>query len=82
MWVAAFFGMATKYAEGVLAIKYREVDENGEMSGGPMYYIEKGVGNKFLANMFAFFGIAVALLGIGTFGQVNSISKAALISDV
>ena len=80
MWVAAFFGMATKYAEGVLAIKYREVDENGEMSGGPMYYIEKGVGNKFLANMFAFFGIAVALLGIGTFGQGNSISKAALIS--
>lgn len=80
MWVATFFGMATKYAEGVLAIKYREVDENGEMSGGPMYYIEKGVGNKFLANMFAFFGIAVALLGIGTFGQVNSISKAALIS--
>ena len=80
MWVAAFFGMAIKYAEGVLAIKYREVDENGEMSGGPMYYIEKGVGNKFLANMFAFFGIAVALLGIGTFGQVNSISKAALIS--
>ena len=80
MWIAAFFGMATKYAEGVLAIKYREVDENGEMSGGPMYYIEKGVGNKFLANMFAFFGIAVALLGIGTFGQVNSISKAALIS--
>lgn len=80
MWVAAFFGMATKYAEGVLAIKYREVDENGEMYGGPMYYIEKGVGNKFLANMFAFFGIAVALLGIGTFGQVNSISKAALIS--
>ena len=80
MWVAAFFGMATKFSEGVLAIKYREVDENGEMSGGPMYYIEKGVGNKFLANMFAFFGIAVALLGIGTFGQVNSISKAALIS--
>lgn len=80
MWVAAFFGMATKYAEGVLAIKYREFDEKGEMSGGPMYYIEKGVGNKFLANMFAFFGIAVALLGIGTFGQVNSISKAALIS--
>lgn len=80
MWVAAFFGMATKYAEGVLAIKYREIDENGEMSGGPMYYIEKGVGNKFLANMFAFFGIAVALLGIGTFGQVNSISKAVSIS--
>ena len=46
MWIAAFFGMATKYAEGVLAIKYREVDENGQMSGGPMYYIEKGTGNK------------------------------------
>ena len=41
MWIAAFFGMATKYAEGVLAIKYREVDENGQMSGGPMYYIER-----------------------------------------
>ena len=80
MWIAAFFGMATKYAEGVLAIKYREVDENGQMSGGPMYYIEKGLGNKFLAKMFAVFGVGVALLGIGTFGQVNSISKAALIS--
>ena len=79
MWVAAFFGMATKYAEGVLAIKYREVDENGQMSGGPMYYIEKGVGNKFLAKMFAVFGVGVALLGIGTFGQVNSIASAAKI---
>lgn len=76
MWIAAFFGMATKYAEGVLAIKYREVDENGQMSGGPMYYIEKGTGNKFLAKMFAIFGVAVALLGIGTFGQVKSISSA------
>ena len=77
MWVAAFFGMATKYAEGVLAIKYREVDENGQMSGGPMYYIEKGVGSKVLAKMFAIFGVAVALLGIGTFGQVNAIASAA-----
>ena len=76
MWIAAFFGMATKY---VLAIKYREVDENGQMSGGPMYYIEKGVGNKFLAKMFAVFGVGVALLGIGTFGQVNSIASAAKI---
>lgn len=80
MWIAAFFGMATKYAEGVLAVKYREFDENGEISGGPMYYIEKGLKNKFLAKIFAFFGILVALFGIGTFGQVNSISKAALIS--
>lgn len=77
MWVAAFFGMATKYAEGVLAIKFRTVDENGQVSGGPMYYIEKGLGKKFkpLAIFFAFSGILVALLGIGTFSQVNSISS-------
>ena len=80
MWIAAFFGMATKYAEGVLAIKYREVDENGQMSGGPMYYIEKGTGNKLLAKIFAVFGIGVALLGIGTFGQVKSISDAVAIT--
>ncbi|MBE6024276.1 MAG: sodium:alanine symporter family protein [Cellulosilyticum sp.] len=77
MWVAAFFGMATKYAEGVLAIKYRSVDANGQVSGGPMYYIEKGLGKKFkfLAVLFAVFGIMVALLGIGTFTQVNSIAS-------
>ncbi|WP_410495674.1 sodium:alanine symporter family protein [Cellulosilyticum sp. ST5] len=76
MWIAAFFGMATKYAEGVLAIKYRTVDANGQISGGPMYYIEKGLGRKFkpLAIFFAVSGILVALLGIGTFSQVNSIS--------
>lgn len=77
MWMAAFFGMATKYAEGLLAIKYRVTDENGEMSGGPMYYIEKGLGNKFLAKAFALFGIGVAFFGIGTFPQVNAISTAA-----
>ena len=76
MWIAAFVGMATKYAEGFLAVKYRECDENGQMCGGPMYYIEKGTGNKLLAKLFAFFGLAVALLGIGTFGQVKSISDA------
>ncbi|ASW44494.1 alanine/glycine:cation symporter family protein [Clostridium isatidis] len=76
MLVAAFFGMATKYAEGLLAIKYREKDENGEMSGGPMYYIEKGLGLRWLAKIFAIFGVGVALLGIGTFGQVKSISEA------
>lgn len=80
MWIAAFFGMATKYAEGVLAIKYRQVDENGEMAGGPMYYLEKGTGSKVLAKFFAVFGVAVALLGIGTFGQVKSIAQAATIS--
>ena len=76
MWMAALFGMATKYAEGLLAIKYREIDENGQMAGGPMYYIEKGLGKKWLAKLFAFFGIGVAFLGIGTFAQVNSISSA------
>jgi AGCS family alanine or glycine:cation symporter len=69
--------MATKYAEGLLAIKYREVDANGQMSGGPMYYIQNGLGIKWLAKLFAFFGICVALFGIGTFGQVNSIAAAA-----
>ena len=80
MWIAAFFGMATKYAEGVLAVKYREVDSNGQMAGGPMYYIEKGLGSKFLAKAFAVFGVGVALLGIGTFGQVKSIADAAKLS--
>lgn len=76
MWISAFFGMATKYAEGVLAIKYRTKDEHGQIAGGPMYYIEKGLHNKFLATLFAFFGVAVAYLGIGTFTQVRSISDA------
>lgn len=80
MWVSAFFGMATKYAEGLLAIKYRVKDENGHMAGGPMYYLEKGLNNKFLAKLFAFFGVAVALLGIGTFTQVKSISDALTLS--
>ncbi len=76
MWVAAFFGMATKYAEALLAVKYRVVDDNGQMSGGPMYYIERGFKNKFLAKCFAIFGIGVAFFGIGTFAQVNSITSA------
>ncbi|MBU5483379.1 sodium:alanine symporter family protein [Clostridium sp. MSJ-11] len=74
MWIAAFFGMATKYAEGLLAVKYRVTDKNGQMAGGPMYYIERGLGNKFLAKMFAIFGIGVAFFGIGTFAQINAIS--------
>ena len=75
MWIAAFFGMATKYAEGCLAVKYRTVDDKGQISGGPMYYIENGMGKKYrpLAIMFAFFGVLVAYFGIGTFAQVNSI---------
>lgn len=78
MEVAAFFGMATKYAEGLLAIKYRTVDKKNHALGGPFYYIEKGMGEKWkwLAKMFAFFGVCVGLLGIGTFTQVNGISTA------
>ena len=76
MWIAAFFGMATKYAEGLLAIKYREFDSNGEVCGGPMYYIQNGLNNKWLAKIFALFGVLVSLFGIGTFAQVNSISEA------
>lgn len=77
MWVAAFFGMATKYAEGLLAIKYRTKDTNGEISGGPMYYIVNGMGQKWkpLAVFFSAAGILVALLGIGTFTQVNAIAS-------
>ena len=75
MGVAAFVGMATKYAEGCLAVKYRTVDDNGEVSGGPMYYIQNGLGEKYkpLAFLFAFFGVLVAFFGIGTFAQVNAI---------
>ncbi|MGL4571289.1 MAG: alanine/glycine:cation symporter family protein [Clostridium sp.] len=76
MWIAAFFGMATKYAEGVLAIKYREFDEKGQVKGGPMYYIQNGMGSKILAKAFALFGVLVALFGIGTFAQVKSITEA------
>lgn len=80
MWMAAFFGMATKYAEGLLAVRYRVIDENGQMSGGPMYYIERGLNNKILAKLFALFGIGVALFGIGTLTQVNAISNTIKIS--
>lgn len=75
MLVAAFFGMATKYAEGVLAVKYREVAADGHSLGGPFYYIEKGMGLqwKWLAKAFALFGTLAGLLGIGTITQVNGI---------
>lgn len=61
MWIAAVLGMATKYAEGFLAIKYRTIDENGHVLGGPFYYIENGMGKKWkwLAKVFAFFGACV-----------------------
>lgn len=78
MWMAALFGMATKFAEGVLAIKYRVLDETGHALGGPFYYIENGMGKqwKWLAKLFAFFGVGVGILGIGTITQVNGIASA------
>lgn len=84
MSLAAFFGMATMYSESMLAVKYRTVDENGQMSGGPMYYIKNGLGDKrysgVLALLFALFGVNVALFGIGTFPQVNAIVDSARIA--
>ncbi|ABR54729.1 amino acid carrier protein [Methanococcus vannielii SB] len=81
MWFTAFFGMATKYAEAILAIKYRTVDDNGEMAGGPMYFLEKGIPNygigKILGIAFAFFG-AFAAFGIGNMVQTNSVADAVL----
>jgi AGCS family alanine or glycine:cation symporter len=73
MWVTGLFGMATKYSEAVLAIKYREVDEFGTMSGGPMYYISKGLGWKWLGTLFAIFA-AIAAFGIGNMVQSNSVA--------
>ncbi|MEI8671024.1 sodium:alanine symporter family protein [Vibrio sp. SA48] len=80
MWLAALFGMATKYAECLLAVKYRKVDDKGQMVGGPMYYLQYGVGSKTLAVLFALFAIGVACFGIGTFPQVNAILDATEIS--
>ena len=75
MWMAAFFGMATKYAEGLLAVKYRTTDARGEIAGGPMYYIRRGMGERYrpLAGFFAAATVLVAFFGIGTFPQVNAI---------
>ena len=78
MWLAALVGTATKYSECLLAVKFRKVDEDGHIVGGPFNYIEYGMGPKWkwLAKLFAFFGVGVGLLGIGTFTQVNGISSA------
>jgi AGCS family alanine or glycine:cation symporter len=77
MWMTALFGMATKYGEGVLAVKYRVKNEKGEMSGGPMYYIERGLGAKWkwLAVLFALFG-TLASFGIGSSVQSNTVALA------
>lgn len=78
MWIAALFGTATKYAECLLAVKYRVVEADGHIVGGPFYYIENGMGKKWkwLGCIFAFFGVGVGLLGIGTFTQINGITSA------
>ena len=78
MWIAALFGTATKYAECLLAIKYRVVAEDGHVVGGPFYYIENGMGQKWrwLGKLFAIFGVGAGLLGIGTFTQINGITSA------
>ena len=75
MWVAAFFGMATKYAEAILAIKYREVDSQGEMCGGPMYYLEKGLKAKWLGVIFAVLA-SITAFGTGNMVQSNSVANA------
>ncbi|KOS28414.1 transporter [Bacillus anthracis] len=75
MWIIALFGMATKYAEAILAVKYRVSNENGEYSGGPMYYLERGLGKKWLAVLFAIFG-TTASFGIGNMVQSNSVAEA------
>ncbi len=80
MEIAAFFGMATKYAEGLLAVKYREFTPDGRVLGGPFYYIEKGLGKnwKWLAVLFAAFGILAGIMGIGTVTQIHGITSATL----
>ncbi len=75
MWITGLVGMATKYGEAVLAVKYREKDEAGNMSGGPMYYISKGLGWKWLGTLFAIFA-SVAAFGIGNMVQSNSVADA------
>lgn len=78
MWIAALVGTVTKYSECLLAVKYRVVSDDGHIIGGPFYYIENGMGKnwKWLAKIFAFFGVGVGLLGIGTFTQINGITSA------
>ena len=78
MIIAAFFGMATKYAECLLAVKYRRVDSDGSFVGGPFLYIEDGMGKKWkwMAYFFAICGVLCCLMGIGSFSQINSMSSA------
>ena len=73
MWLAGFFGMATKYGEAILAVKYRVKDSNGQMAGGPMYYLEHGLKQKWLGVLFAIFG-ALAAFGIGNGTQSKAVA--------
>ena len=75
MWITGLFGMATKYAEAVLAVKYREIDDQGTMSGGPMYYLTKGLNARWLGIIFAIFA-SIAAFGIGNMVQSNSVADA------
>ncbi len=79
MWIAAFFGMATKYSEGLLAVKFRDVDDNGQMTGGPMAYIENGIKYKtfakVLSTLFCIFALGSTFFGIGNLSQVDSINE-------
>ncbi len=75
MWITAFLGMATKYSESLLAVKYRVLDKRGEMIGGPMQYMEKGIGWKWMAVLFSLFA-SVAAVGTGNLVQINAISEA------
>ncbi|KGX92990.1 transporter [Pontibacillus halophilus JSM 076056 = DSM 19796] len=75
MWLTALFGMATKYAEAILAVKYRITGEDGKMAGGPMYYLERGLNAKWLGVLFAVFG-SIAAFGIGNMVQSNSVADA------
>lgn len=78
MWITALVGMATKYSEGILGVKYRQKNDKGEMSGGPMYYLEHGLGQKWLGILFAFFAVFAAIFGIGNMIQANAASGVAL----
>ena len=75
MWLTGLFGMATKYSESFLAVKYRQINRQGEISGGPMYYLEHGLGKKWLGTFFAAFG-ALAAFGIGNMIQANTAAHA------
>ncbi len=75
MWITGLVGMATKYSESFLAVKYRQVNHNGEISGGPMYYLEHGLGQKWLGVCFAIFG-SCAAFGIGNMIQANTAANA------